>query len=159
MADLSIFDCIKCPTVSGQYILCPTQPLDFNKAFFIQTIAKLVYFTIQINAMEAQSEISWCDIWNVYVEQYTMVNSLGCYLGRTHSASSFQSPRTMHLESGTQPKCYRLIWWNRALDLWLQEVRLSQALFVFPLRLIPQLYGFRNVSFQNDAWCFVLAKK
>lgn len=162
MADLSIFDCIKHLTVPGQYTLYPTQARDFrdvNKAFFIQMSAKTVYFTPQINAMKAQSKISWCDVWHVYVQQFTVVNSLECYLGRTHSGSTFHSPCSKHLESGTQPKCYRLIWWNRALDLWLRAACLCQALFVFPLCLIPQLHGFRNVSFQNDDWWHKKKKK
>lgn len=110
--------------------------------------------SVLINTNESE-RWSWCDVWNMYVYKSTVVNSLERYLGRTHSRSSFHSPRTKHLESGTQPKCYGLIRWNRALDLWLQEVHLCRALFVFPLHLIPQLLGLRNVSSQNDAWCLV----
>lgn len=82
-----------------------------------------------------------------------------CCLGRTQSARSFHSPCTKHLESGTQPKCYRLIWWNKALDLWLMAVHLCQALFGFPTILSHSSMGLGMSHFKIMLRCFVLAKR
>lgn len=83
------------------------------------------------------------------------------YLGRTHFVSSFHWPHTKHLESGTQPKCYRLIWWNRVLDPWLQSVCISQVLFGFSLYRPCRSVGLgkSHCKMITDALCWLKKRK
>lgn len=107
-------------TTLGHYQCLFKTPSNKSARFTPQKSREKNQFVVDKCLMCACSSLSW---WAHYE----------CYLGRTHFVSSFHCPRTKHLESGTQPKCYRLIWWNRVLDPWLQSVRFSQVLFGFPL--------------------------